>query len=185
MLEYYFFLSDSWWIVCAIYDFLHHLFIAPSTLPFMSEEVRKLICSWTLVFQELKHSTLCLIITPPLVISLMSDGKICLEYDGLSGAIKLSKMSMKMSSSKKQSKNKKIGVDLRGLKCLLRYDDKTYDQLVKVRNAEVTVQTEAIEGRPTSLAILVSKLLASKLIKLQPVKRRQKALLIRMSKLMV
>ena len=104
---------------------------------------------------------------------------------GLSGAIKLSKMSMKMSSSKKQSKNKKIGVDLRGLKCLLRYDDKTYDQLVKVWNAEVSVQTEAIEGRPTSLAILVSKLLASKLIKLQPVKRRQKALLILMSKLMV
>ena len=56
--QHYFFLSDSWWIVCAIYDFLHHLFIAPSTLPFMSEEVRKLVCSWTLVFQELKQSTL-------------------------------------------------------------------------------------------------------------------------------
>ena len=104
---------------------------------------------------------------------------------GLSSTTKLSNMSMKMSSPKKQSKNKKIGVDLRGLKCLLRYDDKTYDQLVKVWNAEVTVQTEAIEGRPTSLVILVSKLLASKLIKLQPVKRRQKALLILMSKLMV
>ena len=76
-----------------------------------------------------------MIIAPLLVIYLMSDGKICLEYDGLSGTIKLSKMSMKMSSSKKQSKNKKIGVDLRGLKCLLRYDDKTYDQLVKVWNA--------------------------------------------------
>ena len=53
---------------------------------------------------------------------------------GLSGAIKLSKMSMKMSSSKKQSKNKNIGVDFRVLNCLLRYDDKTYDQLVKVWN---------------------------------------------------
>ena len=41
--HYFFFLSDSWWIVCAIYDFLHHQFIAPSTLPFMSEEARKLV----------------------------------------------------------------------------------------------------------------------------------------------
>ena len=53
---------------------------------------------------------------------------------GLSGATKLSKMSMKMSSPKKQSKNKNIGVDFRVLNCLLRYDDKTYDQLVKVWN---------------------------------------------------